>query len=203
MPGVLLTSLVHFRRMCCRVMNKRQTSMSGVFVKSNFTWRMPMQTEGGSKWCSLHRNRSKKSTGSLVPAGHGLGFRLLLLCRPGGGCSPAASPRWQRQPVHLRNGRGLPGGQSRGKVSRAGGERALNVPSGYYPVVPQVCPICGGETYYVPSEQQAPWCWLGLRHRAGEPTTGRLHTACAKAWQRIPGFIRRSLRQMAPCCTQA
>ena len=33
---------------------------------------------------------------------------------------------------------------------RAGGERAPDVPSGYYPVAPQVCPICGAETYYVP-----------------------------------------------------
>ena len=34
---------------------------------------------------------------------------------------------------------------------RAGGERAPDVPSGYYPVVPQVCPICGAGTYYVPN----------------------------------------------------
>jgi hypothetical protein len=33
---------------------------------------------------------------------------------------------------------------------RAGGERAPDVPSGYYPVVPQVCPICGAQAYYVP-----------------------------------------------------
>ena len=32
----------------------------------------------------------------------------------------------------------------------AGGERAPDVPSGYYPVVPQVCPICGAQTRYVP-----------------------------------------------------
>jgi hypothetical protein len=34
---------------------------------------------------------------------------------------------------------------------RAGNERAPDVPSGYYPVVPQVCPICGSQAYYVPS----------------------------------------------------
>jgi hypothetical protein len=33
---------------------------------------------------------------------------------------------------------------------RKGGERAPDVPSGYYPVVPQVCPVCGAGTYYVP-----------------------------------------------------
>jgi hypothetical protein len=34
---------------------------------------------------------------------------------------------------------------------RAGGARAPDVPSGFYPVAPQVCPICEAETYYVPS----------------------------------------------------
>jgi len=33
---------------------------------------------------------------------------------------------------------------------RAGGERAPDVPSGFFPVAPQACPICGAETYYVP-----------------------------------------------------
>jgi len=33
----------------------------------------------------------------------------------------------------------------------AGGERAPDIPPGYFPVVPQACPICGAETYYVPS----------------------------------------------------
>jgi hypothetical protein len=33
---------------------------------------------------------------------------------------------------------------------RAGGERAPDVPAGYFPVAPQACPICGAETYYVP-----------------------------------------------------
>jgi hypothetical protein len=33
---------------------------------------------------------------------------------------------------------------------RAGGERAPDAPSGYFPVAPQACPICGMETYYVP-----------------------------------------------------
>jgi hypothetical protein len=33
---------------------------------------------------------------------------------------------------------------------RAGGERAPDVPSGYYPVAPQTCPICGAQAYYVP-----------------------------------------------------
>ena len=33
---------------------------------------------------------------------------------------------------------------------RAGGERAPDIPSGFYPVAPQSCPICGAETYYVP-----------------------------------------------------
>lgn len=33
---------------------------------------------------------------------------------------------------------------------RAGGVRAPDVPSGFYPVAPQACPICGAETYYVP-----------------------------------------------------
>jgi hypothetical protein len=33
---------------------------------------------------------------------------------------------------------------------RAGGERAPDVPSGFYPVAPQACPICGAGTYYVP-----------------------------------------------------
>ena len=32
---------------------------------------------------------------------------------------------------------------------RTGGERAPDVPSGFYPVAPQTCPICGSETYYV------------------------------------------------------
>jgi hypothetical protein len=33
---------------------------------------------------------------------------------------------------------------------RGGGERAPDVPSGFFPVAPQVCPICGADTYYVP-----------------------------------------------------
>jgi len=33
---------------------------------------------------------------------------------------------------------------------RQGGERAPDVPSGYYPVVPQACPVCGAKAYYVP-----------------------------------------------------
>ena len=33
---------------------------------------------------------------------------------------------------------------------RAGGERAPEVPTGYYPVTPQTCPICGAQTCYVP-----------------------------------------------------
>jgi len=33
----------------------------------------------------------------------------------------------------------------------AGGERAPDVPSGYYPVAPQTCPICGAQTRYVPN----------------------------------------------------
>jgi hypothetical protein len=33
---------------------------------------------------------------------------------------------------------------------RGGGERAPDVPSGFFPVAPQACPICGAETYYVP-----------------------------------------------------
>jgi hypothetical protein len=33
---------------------------------------------------------------------------------------------------------------------RSGGERAPNIPSGFFPVAPQACPICGAETYYVP-----------------------------------------------------
>ena len=32
---------------------------------------------------------------------------------------------------------------------RAGGERAPDVPLGFFPVAPQACPICGAETYYV------------------------------------------------------
>jgi hypothetical protein len=34
---------------------------------------------------------------------------------------------------------------------RSGGERAPDAPSGFFPVAPQACPICGAETYYVPS----------------------------------------------------
>lgn len=34
---------------------------------------------------------------------------------------------------------------------RGGGERAPDVPSGFFPVAPQECPVCGAETYYVPS----------------------------------------------------
>lgn len=34
---------------------------------------------------------------------------------------------------------------------RKGGERAPNPPAGYFPVVPLVCPVCGGETFYVAS----------------------------------------------------
>jgi hypothetical protein len=33
---------------------------------------------------------------------------------------------------------------------RSGGERAPDIPSGFFPVAPQTCPICGAETYYVP-----------------------------------------------------
>jgi hypothetical protein len=40
---------------------------------------------------------------------------------------------------------------------RAGGERAPDIPSGFYPVAPQRCPICRAETYYVPD--------LTSRHR--------------------------------------
>jgi hypothetical protein len=32
---------------------------------------------------------------------------------------------------------------------RAGGERASEPPVGFFPVVPQACPVCGGETYYL------------------------------------------------------
>jgi hypothetical protein len=34
---------------------------------------------------------------------------------------------------------------------KAGGERAPDLPAGFYPVAPQACPICGAATYYVPN----------------------------------------------------
>jgi hypothetical protein len=67
---------------------------------------------------------------------------------------PETRPRYHRVGKDRRctcgNGADCPAVRAVADYLRGGGERAPDVPAGFFPVVPQACPVCGAETYYVP-----------------------------------------------------
>jgi len=67
---------------------------------------------------------------------------------------PAVRPRHHRVSKDRRCtcplGAGCPAVEAVAGYLKAGGARSPDPPPGYFPVVPQHCPVCGAETYSVP-----------------------------------------------------
>jgi hypothetical protein len=121
---------------------------TGVFVSSIFTWRMPMheevhmqntqtqikevnlQTKGQTKVVTISSYFYVVDLGADVhPQFHHVGKDKRCTCGLGVDCLAVKAVI---------------------NYLKDGGEQTPEPPAGYFPVVPQVCPVCGGDTFYVP-----------------------------------------------------
>jgi hypothetical protein len=84
-----------------------------------------------------------------------------------------------------RLGADCPAVQAVADYLRAGGERAPDVPSGFYPVAPQTCPICGAQTRYVP----------GLTSHSRGAGWACVRGGKAHYWQAHTNSLRQSLAE--------
>ena len=73
-----------------------------------------------------------------------------------------------------------------------GGERAQEPPAGFFPVVPQTCPVCGAETFFVPelSSRRRGAGWLCRKVIIGSTTS----MSCVCCLLQTPGSFH-------PCMT--